>query len=402
MTDRRRSVLRHRQFAAFFIAASISNAASWMQLVAVPALLYDLTGKAQWLGISTIAGMLPAVLLTPWAGVLSDRISRRLILVVTQSVAMVATFTLWGLYAAGHIGPVTIVFIGFVNGIATGFQTSTWQAFVPSLVPPEDMLDAVRLNSTQFTVARVVGPATAGIVVAAFGVGAAIFLNASTFLLVIGVLVVVRPNPQILAERTNSFHAFVEGARYVRRHPAVRLAVLITFFTAITGQSLQYVAAAVAGNGFGRKTTDSAALLTSLGIGAFLASLIAGPAAIRFSREVMMVFALTLYAVAPVVVAATRAFPVAVAGYFIAGIAHLTIAVQVNSLIQIDTPDQLRGRVMSFYLLGILGGIAVGPLALGSLMDAIGVHAALVADAGLIVVVGASLVASGRLSVFSS
>ena len=370
-----------------------------MQLVAVPALLFDLTHKASWLGISTLAGMAPAVLLTPWAGVLSDRVNRRLILISTQSVAMVATFGLWALYESGHIGPASIVAIGFINGIATGFQTSTWQVFVPSLVPASEMLEAVRLNSTQFTVARVVGPATAGIVVANFGVGAAIFINAATYLLVIGVLLVVRPNPQVMSANRNSLSAFSEGARYVWHHAAIRLAVLLTLFTAFTGQSLQYVAAAIAETAFGRKSTESAGLLTALGIGAFLASLIARPMTHRFARSRMMLVALALFIAAPVIIAVSRSYAIGVAGYFVGGLAHLTFAVQVNSLIQVEAPDQLRGRTMSYYLLGILGGIAIGPLVMGAAIDAFGVRPTLFADAALVALVGLALMASGTLRV---
>ncbi len=371
-----------------------------MQLVAVPALLFDLTHKASWLGLSTFVGMVPAVALTPWAGVLSDRVNRRMILIATQSVAMVATFVLWGLFATDHISPLSILVVGFVNGIATGFQTPTWQAFVPSLVPEDDMLEAVRLNSTQFTVARAVGPAAAGVVVATFGVGAAIALNAATYLLVIGVLVVVRPNAQVLDVRHSSARAFADGARHVWHHPGVRLAVLLALFTALTGQSLQYVAAAVANRGFGRESTDSAGLLTALGIGALLASLAAGPLARRYSRYRMMLCALAMYVVAPLIAAGGRTFSVALIGYFVGGLAHFTFAVQVNTLIQLETPDHLRGRAISFYLLAILTGIAVGPLVLGALIDAVGVRAMLLADAALVATVSSWVVMTGRLRAF--
>lgn len=394
------TILRHPPFAAFFVAASISNAAGWMQLVAVPALLFDLTHKASWLGIATLTGMVPAVVLTPWAGVLSDRLNRRQILIATQSVAMVATFVLWGLFSSDRISPLAIVLVGFVVGIATGFQTPTWQAFVPSLVPEDDMLEAIRLNSTQFTVARAIGPAAAGAVVATFGIGAAILVNASTYLLVIGVLVVVRPNQQVLAARHSSLRAFAEGARHVWHHPGVRLAVMLALFTALTGQPLQYVAAAIASDGFGRDSTDSAVLLTSLGLGALLASLFAGRLARRRSRYWMVVCALAMYVAAPLIVASGRAFAVAVIGYFVGGLAHFTFAVQANSLIQLETPDHLRGRAISFYLLAILTGIAVGPLVMGALIDAVGVRATLSADAVLVAIVSGWVIVSGRLRVF--
>jgi len=223
-------VLRHRGFAAFFIAASISNAAVWMQTIAVPALLFDLTGKATWLGIAAMATLLPQVIISPYAGVLADRVSRRLILIVTQSVAMAVTFTLWGMYLAGALTPYRIVFLGFLNGVCGGFQNSTWQAFIPLLVPKEDMLDAVKLNSVQFTLARSIGPAVAGLVLARWGSGVAILVNALTFLLVIGVLVTVTPRETaMLPPDTRVFEALRDGARFVWRNLPFRTAVTVAF-----------------------------------------------------------------------------------------------------------------------------------------------------------------------------
>jgi MFS family permease len=395
------SALRYRRFAAFFTAAAISNAAGWMQLVAVPALLYDLTGRAAWLGLSSLATLIPAVLLTPFAGVLADRAQRRLILIITQSVQMCSTLTLWLLYTTGNISPAAIIGTGFIGGVATGFQTAAWQAFIPSLVPREAMMDAVRLNSTQFTIARAVGPAAAGSVVLQLGVGAAIFINASTFVLVIAVLVMIRPSP--VAKVNGSEHpleAMRDGARFVWAHPAVRLATILSLFTAITGQALQYIAAAVASRQFGRPSEDNAWLLTSLGVGAFLASIVVHRLLRRFTRRRMMQVALAMYALSPVVIVCTDRFWLGVVGYFIGGLAHLTFAVQVNTLIQSETPDHLRGRAMSFYLLGILAGIPVGSLTLGSLIDAYGVRATLLADAALIVCVTLALHLRGALHVF--
>ena len=396
------SALRHPRFVAFFTAAAISNAAGWMQLVAVPALLYDLTGQAKWLGLSSLATLVPAVLLTPYAGVLADRLQRRVILMITQTVQMGATFTLWGLYTTGHISATAIICTGFVGGVATGFQTAAWQAFIPSLVPREAMMDAVRLNSTQFTIARAVGPAAAGSVVLQLGTGAAIFINAATFALVIGVLVVIRPQPTArvtTAERARD--AMRAGASYVWGHPALRLATLLSFFTAITGQSLQYIAAAVASRHFGEASQDNAWLLTSLGVGAFIASLVGFRLARRFTRRRMMLFALAMYVLAPLIIIATRVFWVGMLGYFVGGLAHLTFAVQVNTLIQSETPDHLRGRTMSFYLLGILAGIPIGSLTMGSLIDAVGVRTTLLADAVLILAVTLWLHATDRLRVFN-
>ncbi len=146
MTDGARKgslgAFRHRDFAVFWTAATISNAGSWMQVVAVPALLYDMTKSSSWLGISSMASLLPAVVLTPYAGTLADRLPRRSMLLATQSAQMSIAIVLWMLYIGDVISPGWIVALGLCNGVATGFQTAAWQAFVPLLVPPSHLLDA--------------------------------------------------------------------------------------------------------------------------------------------------------------------------------------------------------------------------------------------------------------------
>jgi MFS family permease len=374
-----------------------------MQLVAVPALLYDLTGKATWLGISTMASLLPAVVLTPWAGVIADRRNRRVILIVTQSVLMISGFGLWALYVGGRITPLGIVGVAFITGIATGFQTAAWQSFIPSLVPPDDLVDAVRLNSVQFTLARAIGPATAGAVVSTLGTGAAIFINAATYGLVIGVLVVVRGRASALQARgVSTRDALFDGARWVWRTPAVRLAALLALFSACVSMSLQHVSAAVAAMVFGRASTDNAGLLTALGIGSLIASIASGPLGRRCSRPTLVAGALALFALAPALMAATDRYGLGLAGYFVGGIGHLTMSVALNTLVQAETPDEYRGRAMSFYLLGVLAGIPLGAFALGALGDRFGLHAVLWGDAALVAVVGGWLVLGGRLEILGA
>lgn len=397
------SALRHRGFRAFFAAASVSNAAVWMQLVAVPALLYDLTGKATWLGISTMATLIPALLLTPWAGVLADRHNRRIILLVTQTIQMLAGFALWVLYTTGHISPLAIVGIGFITGIGSGFQTAAWQSFIPSLVPPGDMVDAIRLNSVQFTIARAVGPAVAGLVVAQFGTGVAIFINATTYLLVIAVLVTVRPRTNAtVATGQRTLHAMRDGARWVWDHPGVRLAAMLSFLAAVASQSLQHVSAAVAALVFGRESTDNAGLLTALGVGSLVASLGSGITGRRFSQPQLVAGSLVLFALSPLIMAATDVYLIGLAGYFVGGVGHLTMAISLNTLIQLEAPDEYRGRAMSFYLLGVLGGIPLGAFTLGALGDVIGMRSVLVIDGVVVAVIGTWLIISGRLEVLTT
>lgn len=402
MTDGARKgslgAFRHRDFAVFWTAATISNAGSWMQVVAVPALLYDMTNSSSWLGISSMASLLPAVVLTPYAGTLADRLPRRSMLLATQSAQMSIAIVLWMLYVGDVISPGWIVALGFCNGVATGFQTAAWQAFVPLLVPPSHLLDAVKLNSVQFTMARAIGPAVAGVTVTAWGTGAAIGVNAMTYALVIAALVIVRPRATPLTPAGVSWRdALADGASFVWRHRPLRLAVMLSFATAACGQSFQHISAAVSSRIFDRPSTDNAGLLVALGIGAIIssgASVLTSDSMIR-SRRVLL--ALSLYTACALIVPATDIYAVGLFGYFLGGLGHLQMAVALNTLIQGTVPEALRGRVTSFYLLGILGGIPVGALALGTLGDAFGLRVALVGNAVVIVAIGVALVSSGWL-----
>lgn len=376
--------LRHRDFAVFWTAASISNAGAWMQAVAVPALLYDLTGRAAWLGYASLAQLLPAVFLTPYAGVLADRIPRRQILIVTQLVQMASTVALFALYLSGDISPALIVSLGFVSGVATGFQTAAWQSFVPLLVPPDEMLDAVKLNSMQFTLARAIGPALAGAIVTAFGVGAAIGINAVTYLLVLTALVAARPRATPLASRATSvLQQMRGGARYVWRTRPLRIAITLAFVTSLCGQSLQHVSPAIANRLYDRPSTDNAGLLVALGLGALLSSGLSVIVGDHLRRSTRVLVSVGGFGLSALVIGATGNYLVGLVGYFIGGMAHLQNAVALNTLIQGSVPEHVRGRTMSFYVLGILAGIPLGAFMLGALGDSVGMRTAVLIDAAL-------------------
>lgn len=390
--------LRHRDFALFWTAAAISNGGGWMQLVAVPALLYDLTGSSTWLGVSSMAGLLPAVFLTPHAGVLADRVSRRRILIITQTVQMLCAFGLWTLYATDHIGPGSIVTIGLVGGIATGFQTSAWQSFVPLLVPADELLDAVKLNSVQFTLARALGPALAGAVVGTLGTGAAIMINAITYTLVIAALVISRPRQTLAASSTGRVGEVLrEGGRFVWRNRPLRLAVFLAFITSMCGQSLQHVAPAIAAKIFGRPSTDNAGLLVALGLGALVSSVASVAIGDRLARSKRVLVALTLFACSTALIPLSSNYTLGLVAYFIGGLAHLQSAVALNTLIQGTVPDHLRGRTMSFYVLGILAGIPVGAFVLGRLGDVLSMRTAVWLDAAVFVGLALLLIQRGWL-----
>lgn len=391
--------LRHRDFALFWTAAAISNGGGWMQMVAVPALLFDMTGSSTWLGLASMASLLPAVFLTPYAGVLADRMSRRSILLITQTVQMLCAFGLWTFYLTDSIRPGLIVGIGFIGGIATGFQTAAWQSFVPLLVPADELLDAVKLNSVQFTLARAIGPGLAGAVVSTLGTGAAILINAITYLLVIGALFISNPRQSIIPASSGRVSEVLrDGRRFVWHNRPLRLAVFLAFVTSLCGQALQHVAPAIANRIYDRPSTDNAGLLVALGLGALASSVISVAVGDRLRRSTRVIVALVLFAASTALIPITSSYTVGLIAYFIGGLAHLQSAVALNTLIQGTVPDHLRGRTMSFYVLGILAGIPLGAFALGRLGDIFTMRVAVYTDAAVFALLIIVLVARGWLS----
>ncbi len=389
-------IFRHRDFSLFFGAASISNGGSWMQLIAVQALLYDLTNSGSWLGFSTVVSLVPAVLLTPYAGVLADRVSRIAILQITQTVQMLSAFALWGLYVGHSVTPWWIVIIGFVNGVATGFQTAAWSAFVPLLVPEDLMMQAVRLNSVQYTLARAIGPAIGGVVLKFAGTGAAIMTNAVTYLLVIATLAIVHPRTNVTkAKAQRVLQGLKEGAVFVWSRRPLRLGIILALAASTFGQALQYIGSAVSERLFHHPANGNAGLLAALGVGALLSSGFTVVLRERIPRSTQALGSLALYIVAIALLPMTHSYTVGQLAYFLAGICHLQMAIALNTLIQGCVPDEYRGRASSFYLFAVLAGIPIGSQLLGSLGDAIGFRPALVIDAGAFAVLLVMLLVSG-------
>lgn len=393
-----RAALRHRDFARFFWAAAISNAGAWMQIVALPAILFDLTDSATWLGVSSVASMLPAVVLTPYAGVLADRMSRRKILIVTQSVQMVVGFVLFGWYQSGTLNPWGIVSCAFLAGCATGIQTAAWQSYVPLLVPPHLLLEAVKLNSAQYTLARALGPALAGVLVKVSGPGLALLVDALSFLLVIGALTASRPSGAPALRRGSGVWASMRaGAVFVWTHRPLRLAMQIGFVAAMCGQALQFIAPAVAERVYGRESTDNAGLLVALGCGAVSSWLLFQWSGDRIRRSTRLVWTLPLYALSIAVITSTTNYAVGMLGYALNGVAHTHLALSLNTLIQGSVHDRVRGRTTSFYLLGLLAGIPTGSFVLGRLADVVGMRQALLIDAAVFAAFAAFVTLTGRL-----
>src|SRR4051794_22650242 len=265
------SSLRHHDFAVFWSAGLISNTGSWMQTITVPYVLYQLTHSTTWLGVSAFATFMPSLVVGPIAGPMADRLSRQRILMVTQTVQMLVAFSLWAFWVTGHATPLNILLPLLISGIAGGINISSWQSFVPQLVPQEDMLNAVRLNTMQFTGARAFGPALGGLVLARFGPATAFMFNALTYLLVIAALAAVSPRATVAVGVGERFlDQFREGLSYVRARAALSLTVLTVFMISLLSSAVIQLAPALAKDEFGVGKAAYGLLVAMFGAGAII------------------------------------------------------------------------------------------------------------------------------------
>ena len=392
---------RHRDFTLFWTAALISNSGTFMQAVAVPKVLFDLTDSSTWLGFASIAQMGPSVLITPYAGVLADRISRRTILLVTQSVQMIVAFAFWGLHLSDGLTPWRMIGLLLIAGIAGGFQVSVWQSFVPTLVPRRNLPDAVRLNSVQFTAARAIGPVGGAVALALFGVGFAFLINAVSYVVVLAALAVVRPVQQLVRDGSSRVLAeLAEGFRYVATRTGLRQVVLTALFASALGQSLMQLGAAVAADVYDHPTDDNAILVGAMGIGACLMAVLVIGWSRRMRASVQAMWALVGYIVAVALLAATTTFGIGVLAYALLGAAQMPLSTTMNTYVQTSVPDVIRGRVMSFYVLALMTGLPLGALFIGRLGDVLGMREALGVNAvALVLLVAVVALRYGRLRV---
>jgi MFS family permease len=365
--------LHHRNFAMFWAAAVLSNTGSTMQQVTVPFVIYELTKSTAWLGISAAIAFIPPVLLGPVGGALADRVSRRQVLLVCQTIMMISAFALWALWESGHAAVWSILLIVLVNGMAGGVSISSWQAFVPSLVPREDLMNAVRLNSIQFTVARAGGPALAGLVLAQIGAGAAFFGNAVSFIPVVVVLLLIPNQP---AERPDSQHSiakeFVDGLGYTRRHPSLFQCIVNIFVLATLAYAIIQLAPAVALNQLHVGKAGYGFLVATYGVGSIISSFFLAAQGDRFARSTAAVVGFVIAVTGLLLLGVANVFWVGAAAFFMIGVAQTVAAVSYNTAIQVQVNDAFRGRVLAVYLMAIQLGLPVGALALGTVATVTG------------------------------
>jgi MFS family permease len=358
--------LRHRVFRALWIAQTVSNVGTWMQTVGAQWLIVSLGGTALTVSLVQTATTLPTFLIGLPAGALGDIFDRRKLMLGSQAFMLVCAAVLGVLTILDKIGIATVLALTFGIGLGSALLRPSWQAVQPELVEREEIPQAAALNGVSMNMARAVGPAIGGIVVAVTNAGAVFIANAVSFVGVMGVLVWWKRKPQestLGAEHVT--HAIRVGTRYVRHSPRLRSVLTRTLSFCLFSSALWALLPVIAHDRLGLGSGGYGLLLGAVGIGAVSGAFVLSAA--RRSADHVVTAATLAFAAACVILAWSRSVPLAAAALLVAGMCWIAVLSSLNASAQVALPGWVRARGMATYLLVFQGGQAAGSIVWGTL-----------------------------------
>ncbi len=364
--------MRHRNYRLFMAGQFISLIGTWMQSVGESWLVYRLTGSAVLLGGMQFCSQIPVFLLGPIGGSLSDRLNRRHVLICTQSAMMVLALTLAALTLSGRVQPWHLFVLAGLLGITNAIDIPTRQSFVVDMVGRDDLINAIALNSSLFNGARIVGPAIAGILVAAVGEGWCFFINGVSYTAVITGLVLIRLDASPATRTKSGLTHVTEGFRYVlSTRPILTLLALLGVISmvAMPYVTLMPIFAETILHGGAR---GLGILMASSGVGAFIGAIVLAHRQSVKGLGRWIARACAGFGIAMIAFALSRHFWLSAACLVPAGFSMMIQMASCNTLVQTMTPDELRGRVMALYSMMFMGMAPVGALIAGALAAQIG------------------------------
>ena len=361
--------LRSRNYRLFFAGQSISLIGTWMQKITVAWLVYRLTGSAFWLGVTGFAGQIPTFCLAPFAGVLVDRWDRYRILLATQVLSLIQASLLAVLALSHWIVLWQVVALSAVLGMINAFDIPSRQSLVVDLVEdPEDLSNAIALNSTMVNGARMIGPTVAGLLIALVGEGMSFALNAASFVAVLAALSAMRikhrPRP---LDRKRMLHEMGDGLRYAFGHGPIRSVLLLLSIVSLVAMPYTQLLPIFAGEVFHGGPRMLGYLTGASGAGAIIASLLL--ASLRSSRHLgkFVIVALTLFGAGLVIFAYSPWLSLALLALVVVGFGMMLMITACNTALQMLTAENQRGRVMSLFTMAFMGMGPIGCLIAGSL-----------------------------------
>ncbi|HEX9246172.1 MAG TPA: MFS transporter [bacterium] len=362
------AALRHRNYRLFFIGQMVSLVGTWMQRLAQAWLVLQITDSPFLLGVVGALQWLPVLSLSLIGGAVADRASRRSLLVATQTVKMLQALVLGTLIITGAVRFWHVALLAAILGTAHAFDVPARQAFLSEMVEGTDLLNAVALNSTIANVARLLGPAVAGATIAWVGMAWAFLANGLSFIPVILALLLMRVRPSQTVGMTAGILAQLrEGLVYLARTPPALQVVVLLAAESIFVMNFTNLTTVFAKDVLHMRATGFGLLVSAQGAGAMVGAVTVASLSHLGPRPGFLFGGALVMAASSVALAAVHTFPLAAIALAVAGASMVAFTATVNTTLQLNAPDRLRGRVMAVYSLVMGGMTPVGALASGTL-----------------------------------
>ena len=379
--------LRNRDFRLFWGGAVLSFVGSWIQIVAMGWLVYDLTGSEQALGTIALAGGLPTTALMLFGGVIADRANRKRLVLFTQSAFAATAFSLAYLAATGQIRIWHVILLAGINGLVFAIDGPARQSMVHDIVGPHDLAAGVALQSAAFNLARVIGPILGGLLYGTMGPAWCFLTNGISFAATIGAVLLIRTD---LSRRTESdgtvWAGFLEGMRHLKANRDMRSVVALTAVTSLCAFSAYSVLMpAYARDMLKLDETRYGFLFSAIGLGSLLGAYMVGRAAAAEMRGKILISGALLFGVVLLGLARVTLLPVALILLFFVGIAAISELATANTLTQTLAPDHLRGRAVAIHMFAMGGLQPLGSYVAGVAAERTSISAALSAGAVILI-----------------
>jgi predicted MFS family arabinose efflux permease len=367
------AALRHRNYRLFWYGQIVSLIGTWMQSVSQPWLVLLLGGSPLQLGTVLALQFLPAMFLAPLGGVLADRVDKRKILMVAQVVAMLQASILFTLTVTGTVEIWHVMVLATMLGFVSAVEMPVRQAFAAELVPPRDLVNAIALNSASFNLARVIGPAVAGLALAFFGPAFNFGVNAVSYLAVLVGLWWMNPHELHRIKRPAQFdsvrRSLAEGIGYALRTPTVLWPLVLLGGMAIFGMNFQTLLPLFARDTLGLGAEGYGALFAVMGAGALLGSLSLAFAGSRRPILALMLGGAVSFVAFELILGLTRTPAAAYPLIMVIGFSSMVMVNTINVMIQNSVSHELRGRVMSLYITVFAGAAPIGGFFAGAVAE---------------------------------
>lgn len=365
--------MRHRNYQLYFGGQLISNIGTWMQIIAQAWVVYQIGHSELTLGLVAFASAIPTLLISPWGGVVVDRVSRRKVLIMTQSGAMLLAFVLAALTFTNVVQEWHVIVLSALLGVVNAFDAPARQAIIPELVGKKDLPNAIALNSMMFNSARVIGPAIAGMMLAVIGAAWCFTLNGiSFFAVIIGLWLMKLPPRRSVVHTTSPWQQLVGGVQYAANNREISTLILLSLVFSIFGISYFTVLPAFVEKILHQGSIAYGWINAASGLGAVIGALLLAHRVSNGRRGQLLVFTNIAFPLLLIAFAFTSLYSLSLALAFGLGAGFMVQFTTINTLLQTRVEDEFRGRVMGLYTITFFGFAPFGNLLIGALGERFG------------------------------